>query len=349
MKFFKSLGCALIAANLTLSLASCSNKTADDPVQYSFVVLGDCRVDKADTNSATNPAGANWAQLDRTLEEVTKLDTKPSCIFFNGDEIFGYESDTTKLAKAFAIWRDHVETSPAIKAGIKFVAIPGNHETDVDSADGKVASRDAEREWIETMTPLLNGNDGPHAGGPDSLTTDQSRLTYSFDLQDSHFVLMNTDPVGQDSKVPVHWIADDLAKAHKNGAKHLFAIGHKPAFGPNGTMGMAGGNRTELWDALEANQAEAMIGSHIHIYDRFQPHHAKTWMIISGNGGTPLEKTVPANKKYFGFTLFSVLKSGKVILKSYGRDVPSDGYAATAPADKYPTTVRDSLDITWKD
>ena len=112
---------------------------------------------------------------------------------------------------------------------------------------------------------------------------------------------------------------------------------------------MAAGNRSELWDVLEANHVEAMIGSHIHVYDGFQPHHAKTWMVISGNGGTPLDKNLPPNKQYFGFTVISILKSGRVILKSYGRDVPTEGYAAACPASKYPTTVRDSLDITWKD
>jgi hypothetical protein len=334
---------------ISVFISSCKNKPADDPVEYSFVVLGDCRVDKADTNSTSNPAGINFAQLDRSLGDVAKLDPKPSCVFFNGDEIFGYEQDTTKLVKAFDIWRDRVEASPVVKAGIKFVAIPGNHETEVDSADGKVPSPNAERVWLETMTPLLNGNDGPHSGGPDSLATDQSRLTYSFDLKDSHFILMNTDPVGQDAHVPVHWIANDLATARKNGSKHLFAIGHKPAFGYQGSMAMAAGNRSDFWDALESNKAEAMIGSHIHVYDRFQPHHAKTWMIISGNGGTPLDKNLPPDKKYFGFVVISVLKSGKVILKSYGHDVPAEGYAAACPESKYPTTLRDSLDITWKD
>ena len=345
----KNILCLFVVIGIALSISGCKGGASDDPVAYSFVVLGDARVDKADTNTATNPAGINFAQLDRSLEDIAKLDPKPACVFFNGDEIFGYEHDTTKLIEALAIWRDRVEASPTVKAGIKFVAIPGNHETEVETDDGKVPNPDAERVWLETMTSLLNGNDGPHSAGADSLATDQSRLTYSFDMKDSHFVLMNTDPIGQDSHVPIHWIANDLASARKNGAKHLFAIGHKPAFGYGGSMAMAGGNRTDFWDALESNHAEAMIGSHDHVYDRSQPHHAKTWMIISGNGGTPLEKTLPKEKQYFGFTTISVLKSGKVILKSYGRDVPTEGYAAAAPANMYPTTVRDSVDISWKD
>jgi hypothetical protein len=41
--------------------------------------------------------------------------------------------------------------------------------------------------------------DGP---GGVMLTTDQSKLTYSFDFQGCHFVVINTDPVGNDSTGP---------------------------------------------------------------------------------------------------------------------------------------------------
>jgi hypothetical protein len=114
-------------------------------------------------------------------------------------------------------------------------------------------------------------------------------------------------------------------------------------------MSMASGKRSDFWAALEDNHCEAMIGSHVHEYARFQPHHNGSWMIISGNGGTPLNKNISPDQHYFGFTVVSILRSGKAILKSYGHDVPSEGYAADAPTDKYPTTLRDSLDITWKD
>ncbi len=339
----------IMATLLSLSFTACSNKPADDAVEYSFVVLGDCRVDKTDTNSVTNPAGVNFAELDRQLADIAKLDQKPTYVFFNGDEIFGYEHDTAKLAHAFSIWRDSVEASPVVKAGINFIAIPGNHETDVDSADMQVASPLSEHIWTETMMPLIKGDNGPHAGGPDSLATDQSHLTYSFNYRDTHFILMDTDPAGKESQVPSHWIEADITTAKKQGAKHVFAIGHKPAFNADGSMSMASGNRSDFWAALEDNHCEAMIGSHVHEYARFQPHHKGTWMVISGNGGTPLNKNISENQHYFGFTLVSILKSGKVILKSYGHDVPSTGYAADAPADKYPTTMRDSVDITWKD
>ncbi len=345
MKQFTFKLFAVLAVAMTIG--ACAKK--QDEVAYSFVVAGDCRMDKSDTNSTTNPAGINIAQFDRLFSEVAELNPKPAFLFFDGDEIFGYEHDTVKLRHALELWRDRAEASPTAKAGIKIVAIPGNHETDIDNGDKKFSSPENEHEWLDVMQPLISGNDGPHQGGADTLATDQSQLTYSFDYHDSHFIVMNTDPDGQDSHVPVHWIEQDIAKARQNGAKHIFAIGHKPAFNSDGSMSMAGGIRTDFWAAMEAAHAEAMIGAHVHEYARFQPHHHGTWMIIAGNGGTPLEKDLPPEQQYFGFVVVTVMKSGRVIVKSYGHNVPAAGYAAEDSPSQNPTAVRDSADITWKD
>ena len=91
-----------------------------------------------------------------------------------------------------------------------------------------------------------------------------------------------------------------------------------------------------------------MFSAHNHVYWRAQPT-GKTWQVIAGNGGTALDATIdtsiPTTGAYFGFTLVQVLNSGRVILKSYGRDVPAAGYTAAITGS---TTVRDSADITWK-
>ena len=84
------------------------------------------------------------------------------------------------------------------------------------------------------------------------------------------------------------------------------------------------------------------------VFWRGQPT-GKTWQVIAGNGGTALDAAVDTSilgtGKYFGFTLVQVLNSGRVIMKSYGREVPAAGYTAPVTGQ---TTVRDSLDITWK-
>jgi hypothetical protein len=56
--------------------------------------------------------------------------------------------------------------------------------------------------------------------------------------------------------------------------------------------------------------------------------------------------TIPSTGNYFGFTVTTVTNGGRVFLRSYGRDIPSASYTASAAA--YPTTVRDSVDLTWQ-
>jgi hypothetical protein len=216
----------------------------------------------------------------------------------------------------------------------------------------KVATSPAERVWMRDLTSyILRGGNGP-AAGVDGYTTDQSKLTYSFDYQDAHFVTISTDGVGKDWHVPTTWVASDLAAARTKGAKHIFVFGHKPAY-PYPTVPTDGlvfdpTSRDLFWSSLATNQVEAMFSAHNHVYYRSQPT-GKTWQIIAGNGGTALDATldvsIASTGNYFGFTLVQVLNSGKVILKSYGRDVPAAGYTAAVTG---ATTVRDSTDITWK-
>jgi hypothetical protein len=100
---------------------------------------------------------------------------------------------------------------------------------------------------------------------------------------------------------------------------------------------------------MNANHAEAMFSAHNHVYFRSQPTGAGAWQVIAGNGGSKLEATIdpsiPTSGSYYGFTVVSVLNNGHVIVKSYGRDIPTAGYTQSAAGS--PTTVRDSVDITW--
>ena len=349
MKKKITIAAAIAAAFLSLALGSCSRKSGDD-VEFSFVVVGGCRMNDDDTNVALNLSSANVVQMDRTLDDITHLDPKPKYVIFMGDEIFGYQDNGKSLSAMLEAWRAHWEVSPAAKDGIELIAVPGNHETQgpFDGNNERHSYPEAEQAFVRVLEPYIKGNNGPHAGGPDSLETDQSRLTYSFNYDDTHFVMLNTDPVGDDSHVPVHWVENDLANARKDSTiHHIFAIGHKPAFGFDGATGLSGRNRSAFWSALEANHVDAMLASHFHVFSPFQPHQDKTWMIIAGNGGSPLEKYLSPDQQYFGFTLVEVLKNGQVIIKSYGRNFPpgKEGYAAPDPATQYPTTVRDSFEI----
>ena len=123
--------------------------------------------------------------------------------------------------------------------------VPGGHstrrQTPVPGGTAKLAQPVNEDAWRANMADLILDDarflslfqelpafesvgdnrvagDGP---GGAMLATDQSKLSYSFDFHGSHFAIINTDPVGNDSHAPVNWLAGDLDAAKKRGVKHM--------------------------------------------------------------------------------------------------------------------------------
>ncbi|HEY4133392.1 MAG TPA: metallophosphoesterase [Gemmatimonadaceae bacterium] len=353
MRLAQTLAVGAFAIFATSAMISCSDTSSPtiDPngVAYSFAVIGCNRV--AAPESLGVVSTANVQQLNRTFADIAAMNTKPNFLFFAGDLVFGYTSDSTALDRELKGWIALYQASPLASAGVELVTVPGNHETDNLA---KVAYGPGERVWLRDMAQYITrGGNGPTAGGADGFTTDQSKLSYSFDFKDAHFVTINTDPVGKDWHAPTQWLSTDLASARSKGAKHIFVIGHKPAYSyptvPTDGLAFDVPARDAYWAALETNHVEGMFSAHNHTYFRQQPT-GHTWQVIAGNGGTPLDATIdptiPSTGAYFGYTVVTVTNSGRVYSKSYGRDIPTAGYAATAPA--VAATVRDSIEITWK-
>ncbi|HSZ71919.1 MAG TPA: T9SS type A sorting domain-containing protein [Cytophagaceae bacterium] len=328
-----------------ISLSSLQAQTLD----YSFVTVGCNRVDDPDS-TANQPSTANVYQLNRLFSEVASLNPLPDYLFFTGDMVIGYKTDTVRLANQLRGWIAVYKASPLFGTSVQLVAIPGNHETQ-DKAAGKLSFPAAERTYVREMAAYIRGANGPVAtglvAGTDSLTTDQSKLTYSFDHKGSHFVILNTDPVGRDSRVPTYWIDNDIRTARTNGAKHIFAFGHKPAYPSVLTVtdGLVAYpyQRNVFWNTMENNQCEAMFSAHNHLWEKQQPHTGKTWQIIAGNGGSSLQSGTA--HPYFGYTLVNVYTYGTVTAVSYGRDLNATNYSYAA--DGNPTTLRDKADITF--
>ncbi len=312
-----------------------------DTVLFSFVTFGCNRLDKGDT--AGSPSTANIMQLDRTFDDIMNLTPRPDMLIATGDVILGKTIDTSVTGRQLRAWLAHYQSQPIASSGIKLIMVPGNHEFN----DG-AQSAPLEKQWLLVMAPYIVGTNGPKPGGNDALTTDQSQLTYSFDYKGSHFVMMNSDPALEGSTISVGWVSQDLVQARAAGAKHIFLFAHKPAYNwtNNGATSLVGtANRDALWSAMEANHAEAMFSAHNHIYRRMQPT-GKSYMIVAGNGGSSLENPVGADRN-FGFTLVQVMTNGKVIEKAYAREYGTN-YTDPCPSYQYPTTLRDSLDISWK-
>ena len=169
--------------------------------------------------------------------------------------------------------------------------------------------------------------------GYDGLSTDQRQLSYSFDVGDSHFAVVNTDPVGKDNVAPSGWLAADLGAAAGRGAKHFFVFGHKPAytyyFGTNtppnpGVSGLdkVPASRDAFWNVIEQYGATYFCG-HEHEFNMMQPKGA-AWQVLVGSGGSPWdakqgEVTLnPATDRSYAWATVEIRRSGKVDITAYG-------------------------------
>lgn len=333
-----------------------------DSVLYSFVFMGCNRIDWKDTLSKhTNASTANLSQLSRTFNEVCNLNPKPKFFFFLGDLVLGLSTQNKYLENQLKAWKAvYYDTtfSPIAQSGISMVAIPGNHEMLYmdKTANGKreVPFAQASSIWLKQMQAFMPPgkiNYPPPSKG----AVNGNQLTYSFDYENTHFVLVNTDTYvpeqpQQIGLAPANWIAADIQAAKKQpGTKHVFVLGHKPSYvddvkEPDEIMDTSVTN--VVWPAMQQYQAEAMLSAHSHQYYRTQPTPNQTYQVIAGNGGSKYTGGLPKNLQFYGYSIVYVMKNGKVLLRSMGRSVAKKDYLKTVPP-SVPTTTRDFVDISW--
>lgn len=322
--------------------------------------MGCNRINSSDI-TPDDPSTANIPQIERNLAEVAALDPQPAMVFFVGDLIVGLTPDLNVLRDQLESWVVLYRNSELARRGtIPLIAMMGNHESLQGKKGSQISNPGAEQVWLDVMRPYIVGNNGPTAGGADHLASDQSQLTYSFEFRDSHFTTVNTDPFGAPATVPTHWIAGDLQGAADNpNIKHIFVLGHKPAFTPptateSFSLDTFPALRDTFWDELNAAGAAAYLTAHAHVYYQSQPasgdqpdvKHA--WQIVAGNAGSQVDPKWAASGDvpFFGFTVVDVLLGGHVIIRSYGRDFDPSNYLAPSPPEVFPTTVRSVTDIT---
>jgi hypothetical protein len=264
-------------------------------------------------------------------------------------------SDLFKFYQQYGFWRGMV--APVMETGTYVFPVPGNHETQC-KACGKVAKVENENAWAANMGDLIvdsarfsgilgaapqNASFGPAAGtGPDGLSTDQSKLSYSFDFKGLHFAVINTDPVGRDAHAPTQWLAADLAAASARGVKKSFVFGHKPAFtyaylasaptAPGGLDAAPGttADRDAFWSVIETYKATYFSG-HEHIFNISQPLGG-AYQVIVGSGGSPFDAKAsdatkaPATDREYAWATVRVHQDGGVDILAYGFDA---GFGAT--------------------
>jgi hypothetical protein len=292
-------------------------------------------------------------------------------------------SDLVKFYTQYAYWRGTVAN--LFEVGTYVMPVPGNHETECNStvttntgasgcASGKLAYAENEAAYRANMGDLisdlvtnvrfstvvgtaaqnvtgLTSTTAPNSSTDPALTTDQTELSYSFDLTTStgmilHFVVINTDPTSNDSHAPTGWLTTDLANAKTRGAAKYFIFGHKPAWTYNysaasgGTVAAAGLDvdvtaRNAFWSLITEYGATYFSGhEHIpHIDQHGDPTGTYTgtpWQVLVGSGGSPFDDklsgtcpscvdptfTNPTDRSY-AWVLVQVHQSGNVTLTGY--------------------------------
>ena len=301
--------------------------------------------------------GYGWADIGYT-SNLAQTSISSQVLPTTKEAVIG--SDLLKFYQQYAFWRGMV--APVLETGTYVFPVPGNHETECKAcpknSDGqRVAKVENEQAWAANMGDLIldtarftsilgiapaNPAFGPVSGSPDGLTTDQSKLGYSFDYKNQHFVVINTDPVGAETSAPTQWLAADLAAARaRNGIQRIFVFGHKPAFtydylgGINGQHATGAGldataattaKRDAFWAVIEQYNATYFCG-HEHIYNISRPKGG-AYQVLVGSGGSPFDDSAanngntvrPPTDRSYAWATVRVHSDGAVDILGYGFD-----------------------------
>ena len=325
-----------------------------DQLQLSVAFVGDFQIGAANWESTKNqnPSSTNIPQLRQTLSDIKHIKMNPAFTVFTGDLVMNMVDDQGQVLGAqLSAWQDLYE-SMVKPVAMPLLPIPGNHEMDVyhvrrDAQAPSPYMYDVWLDWISNngYTGYSGNGPRPTAENPDRLVRDERRMTFSFDLDGNHFVIINTETLSSvidpscglpyAGWIPIHWVEQDLAAAQSNPAvTAIIVIGHRPIEAPSYSRAQPGATilnstmyplATRLSEALSKNQkVRAYICSHAHAWRAFRLQQGKgVWQILAGNGGAPLDAGwKPEGGQYFGFSMLHIYKSGRITVLNYGRALP---------------------------
>lgn len=269
-------------------------------------------------------------------------------------------SDLMQFYQQYGFWRGMVAN--LMETGTYVVPVPGNHEVQCKRCN-KSAQLENETAWRDNMGDLIidqnrfknllgvnvqnltgiTQNTAPGATDGVGAGSDQSQLSYSFDIGNVHFAVINTDPYGNDGHAPTNWLSADLTAAQNRGAVHLFVFGHKPykyysfktssgTQAPTSTSSLYDKNHAAgdaFWNVIAGHNATYFSG-HEHIYNIQNipaPNgtSGSAYQVIVGAGGSPFEQTsatpvsgAPSTDREYSWGTVKIHQSGAVTLETYG-------------------------------
>lgn len=236
------------------------------------------------------------------IGEVRRL--HPAFVITTGDLIYGSVKDQALVQK------EYDEAMPLVRTlGVPTYFATGNHEIRGVAANEALYRRNV-----------------------------SDRLYYSFNYGNTHFVVLDTDVVGQEHKIigaQLAWLERDLARVQGR-VRHIFVFEHQQPYPVSLHIGSSldvyPADRNRFQAVLEKYHVEALITGHEHLYD--DSVHGGVREIIAGGAGVPLYPSSRGGSFYHYLvvtvdgdrTFISVVKPGSV----FG----SDDVLDLAPSEK---------------
>lgn len=244
-------------------------------------------------NRPNQPGSRQPAAFRKVLTEMDAM--HPDFAVNTGDCVYG-SSDVTKLSSQYKDYLDTVATLTKTKV---YLAL-GNHE--------------------------IHGT-----GTQGFFKRELGALYYSFDVGDSHFIVLDSEVVGQAGRVmgeQLDWLRDDLHKSRA--ARHKFVFFHRPMYPVDGHLGNSMDqypkDRDQLHSLFVRNRIEAVFTGHEHLFNAQYRNGVRYF--ITGGGGAFVSPSYVGEGDFHHFMLVSV-DDDKVtmrVVKIAERGHPSESF-----------------------
>lgn len=206
----------------------------NNEAKFSFAVLGDTQSFEAGRNGNYQKAVSNIQKIN------------PDLVFAVGDLVSSCDGGKKCQAKLMD-WKNILGALFP-----KTYAAQGNHD--------RAGKEKADAVWQNVFSKFP-------ANGPAGF----SKLVYSFDFENSHFVVLASDKPKEHiiNSVQRDWLEKDLSN---NAKENTFVFFHEPAYPANSkideSLDVNAGDRDALWNILKKHTVSAVFSGHEHIQSR---------------------------------------------------------------------------------
>jgi 3',5'-cyclic AMP phosphodiesterase CpdA len=225
------------------------------------------------------------------VDSIASSFSSSSCLINTGDMI----KDPGNQAQ----WRKFLEMTAPLAEIMPWYGTVGNH--DVNS----IASQQIYQEVMD-----FPGNE----------------LYYSFDLINSHFIVLDTEIPGQVGGIvgeQLVWLRNDL-QTYADSTQYLFVFTHRPVYPQAHYRGRDLANADELHQLFIQYGVDAVFSGHEHqyyIYQKDSMHY-----VVTGGGGAPIYHG-GIGESYHHYLLVEILPPNDIlihVLDVHGREIRTD-------------------------